>query len=277
MISLNLIDSNDSDMDYELFTFPDGQPHIKLLEVKDKVASDNSRVAITTRITSPTDLFLIMLAVDVLQAKGYNRISLAVSYLMGARMDRRIDNNQPFTLKAVTSFINRLNFDFVWVFDPHSLVSVGLIDRCIPVSNSTFIKHVISRLPGPTLAAPDVGASTKTFDLAMKFGRPMIQCLKHRDMETGKLSHFSVEATDLKGRPILIVDDICDGGGTFLGLAEELKKKNAGDLYLAVSHGIFSKGTDELFKYFKEIFTTDSYQSLPKDSKVTTIPLKELV
>jgi len=57
----------------------------------------------------------------------------------------------------------------------------------------------------------------------------------------------------------LIVDDICDGGGTFLGLAEELKECNSGDLYLAVSHGIFSKGSQTLLDNFKSIYSTDSF------------------
>jgi ribose-phosphate pyrophosphokinase len=65
----------------------------------------------------------------------------------------------------------------------------------------------------------------------------------------------------------LIVDDICDGGGTFIGLAAELKNKNAGKLYLAVSHGIFSKGFDSL-KCFDKIFTTNSFKDF--DNEVIT-------
>ena len=60
----------------------------------------------------------------------------------------------------------------------------------------------------------------------------------------------------------LIIDDICDGGGTFIGLAKELKQKNAGDLYLAVSHGIFSKGLEALNTYFTKLYTTDSFKTL---------------
>lgn len=63
-----------------------------------------------------------------------------------------------------------------------------------------------------------------------------------------------------KVRIALIVDDICDGGGTFIGLAEELKRKNAGKIYLAVSHGIFSKGIDKL-DFLAHVYATDAYNT----------------
>jgi ribose-phosphate pyrophosphokinase len=73
-----------------------------------------------------------------------------------------------------------------------------------------------------------------------------------------------------------MVDDICDGGGTFLGLAEELKSKNAGKLFLAVSHGIFSKGISKLSSMFENIFTTDSIKSMD-ESEITQIDLNKIL
>jgi ribose-phosphate pyrophosphokinase len=55
-----------------------------------------------------------------------------------------------------------------------------------------------------------------------------------------------------------------------------LKKKNAGDLYLAVSHGIFSKGFDDLCKHFKGIYTTNSFKDI-EDARITQIKLEELL
>ena len=72
-------------------------------------------------------------------------------------------------------------------------------------------------------------------------------------------------ADDLKGDDCVIVDDICDGRRTFIGIAQELKKKNAGDIYLCVTHGIFSYGFDELKKYFKKIYCTDSFKDIDDD------------
>lgn len=65
-----------------------------------------------------------------------------------------------------------------------------------------------------------------------------------------------------------------DGGGTFTGLAKELRNKNAGKLYLAVSHGIFSKGFDGL-NDFEKIFTTNSFKDIEHE-KVVKIKLKSI-
>ena len=99
---------------------------------------------------------------------------------------------------------------------------------------------------------------------------------RHRDVKTGKLTGFTAYANDLKNQICVIVDDICDGGGTFLGLAQELKNKNAGDIILIVSHGIFSKGFDELTKHFTKVITTDSFSTID-DPRLTQIKLQDLM
>ena len=79
---------------------------------------------------------------------------------------------------------------------------------------------------------------------------------------------------DLAGRPCIIVDDICDGGGTFLGLAAELKKLNAGALILAVTHGLFTKGIHPLQGEFEHIYFFA--QSSGEQVGVTQIAFQEL-
>ncbi len=81
---------------------------------------------------------------------------------------------------------------------------------------------------------------------------------KVRNPENGQIFGTEVFYDDFEGKPVLIVDDICDGGYTFLKLAEKLKEKNAGMVILYVTHGIFSKGLDELCQVVNNIITTDS-------------------
>ncbi len=104
---------------------------------------------------------------------------------------------------------------------------------------------------GGIILLPDEGASTRYPE---GFRWPVLQCSKIRDAETGKLSGFEVPSAEEFGkRPILIVDDICDGGGTFLGIAAKIPESNP--LFLYVSHGIFSKGREALDLAFMKIFT----------------------
>ena len=89
-----------------------------------------------------------------------------------------------------------------------------------------------------------------------------IQCHKKRNVSNGKIEGFESFCDDLNNIPCIICDDIADGGSSFIYAAKELKNKNAGDLYLFVTHGIFSYGTEELRKYFKKIYTTNSFRDI---------------
>ena len=74
-----------------------------------------------------------------------------------------------------------------------------------------------------------------------------------------------VHADDLTGKYAVIIDDICDGGGTFIPIAKELKAKGCRKVVLYVTHGAFTKGTQVLFENgIDEIFTTNSFDQTGK-------------
>ncbi|MNR04820.1 Ribose-phosphate pyrophosphokinase 2 [compost metagenome] len=195
---------------------------------------------------------------------GVKAIKLFVPYFPAARQDRVMIPGEPLTVKVYADIINALGLDNVTVFDPHSEVTPALLNNCTVIPNHVFIQKVVAQIgEAVKLISPDGGALKKIYKVSEFLGGgEVVECSKSRDVKTGKLSGFKVYADDLKGADCLIVDDICDGGGTFIGLAEELKNKNAGHLYLAISHGIFSKGFSELSKHFDQIFTTDSIKEI---------------
>lgn len=244
---------------FEASTFPGGEPHIRIL---DELGPDDE-VLITHRINSFNDLGLLLIAVDALHRMRVDVISLVVPYFPAARQDRVMTPGESLSCKVYADLINGLGLEEVTIFDPHSDVVPALLDRCTVVPNHAFIAAVVKRLAAlPLLVSPDGGALKKIHGLAKHLGgMPVLECGKSRDVRTGALSGFIVPMEDLNGRPCLIVDDICDGGGTFLGLADELRKRNAGPLHLAISHGIFSKGTELLRQKFDRVFTTDSIRS----------------
>lgn len=137
------------------------------------------------------------------------------------------------------------------------------------ISNHSFVQKALENTKDYLLISPDGGALKKVYKLAQFLGgQPVIECSKMRDVKTGQLSGFKVFADDLAGKTCVIVDDICDGGGTFLGLAKELKAKNVGKLILVVTHGIFSKGLEELTTVFDEIYCTDSFKEIENDGLI---------
>ena len=67
---------------------------------------------------------------------------------------------------------------------------------------------------------------------------------------------------------LIVVDDICDGGATFISLAESIKKYNEkANWYLIVTHGIFSKGVSELEKYYNIMCVDNEYNRLRLENK----------
>jgi ribose-phosphate pyrophosphokinase len=110
------------------------------------------------------------------------------------------------------------------------------------------------------LVSPDAGANKKTFEVAKYFSTNFIRADKLRDLTTGQIKETIVYADDLTGKTAVILDDICDGGRTFIELAKVLKAKGAAKVILFVTHGIFSAGLDPLFAGgIDAIWTTDSF------------------
>lgn len=253
------------EIEFKLFKFSGGELHIKLNNNIDY--SVIGKVIITHRIRSTDDLMAVLIAKDALELKGIKSFDLIMPYVPYARQDRKCFNGESFTLKVFTDILNSAKFDTVHIFDAHSDVAPALINNCVNHDNEQIVMNVLDDnfdLP-PILISPDAGANKKANKLAVNLGLDLVKCDKVRDPKTGALSGFEVFTFDLLGKKCLIVDDICDGGGTFLGLAEELKKKNAGDLYLFVTHGIFSKGIDLLTKSFDFIYTTNSFNDIKHD------------
>ena len=258
---------------FESFTFNGGEPHIRIHDF-----DTAEEVYITHRIRSFNDLGLLCIAIDALKRMGATSIHVLLPYFPAARQDRVMVPGESLTVKVIANIINGLGIQSITIFDPHSDVAPAVLDNCKVITNLEFIKLVLHQLPMDTiLISPDAGASKKIFQLAKELGiETVIECRKNRNVLTGELTGFTVPIDNLENKPCLVVDDICDGGGTFMGIGEALKKRNAGDLFLAVSHGIFSKGFDNLNSIFSKIFTTDSFKTIDHPN-ISQIKLHQLI
>lgn len=258
---------------FQNFTFSGGEPHIKINPDFDV----NQAVTITHRLNSFNDLGMLCVTVDALRRMDVKNINLFIPYFPSARQDRVMIKGEALSVKVYADIINSMQLNKVFVFDAHSEVTPALVNNCEVISNHTFIAAVIKAIGNDVkLISPDGGALKKIYKVSEFLGGvEVVECSKSRDVKTGRLSGFKVYNEDLQGADCLIVDDICDGGGTFVGLAEELKNKNAGRLYLAVSHGIFNKGFVVL-DCFEKIFTTNSFKDFEGEN-VEVIALNQLV
>ena len=251
---------------YKLTQFSAGELHPQLQEydILGKIES----IIIKPRTYNPSFIVELSLLVNALRAEFPESVhfDLDLPYIPYSRQDRVCAVGDAFGLKVFADQLNSLNFRYVIIFDAHSDVSPALINNCINrevknlfVLNPEFISKYSH------LVAPDAGAYKKVNSIAATKDLPVIPALKTRDASTGRLSN-TILVTDGVENPsrLLVVDDICDNGGTFLLLGKELRKTFPDtpiDLY--VSHGIFGKGIDELKFYYDNIYCHNLFSPVP--------------
>ena len=244
--------------------FPDNQPHIVVSDI-----NDGDDVRIVCPIRSSLELVQLMLVANAVKHCGGKLMDLVVPYLMAARYDRIINAGDSFDLEVVADVINSIGFESVNLFDVHSKVATDLINNSRSHNNSILVNSYSK--PNSVLIIPDKGASVKAAEY-LGWNPSIVDsvtCDKERDKETGRVSLRVNNPEICAGRNCVIVDDICDGGATFMAIAEQIHPLH---LTLIVSHGIFSKGFRALRGKFDEIITTDSFLQHAPD-KVTTIHL----
>lgn len=256
-----LIHSGDTPM-----VFPAGEQH-----VKDHAPDTETPLCVLITGTDMNEYASAGMWIDAQHQRGH-RVTALVPYLPGARQDR----GRPFGAKVYADLINALGADRVIAVDPHSPVITQLVNNLEIYPIARLLRRSVgTKLAGEWttpyvgVIAPDAGATDRTATVAKALHLPMYQALKHRDFETGKLSAFTCEALPEEGR-LLVVDDICDGGGTFRGLADAtgLPKER---LDLWVTHGVFSGAADKLRDHFERIHTTDSHPGHARSGVATDI------
>lgn len=275
---LNLADPEKSEIKFKISKFPDGQQSITIEPVGYSFSTKIKNVEIKSRLNSFRDLELIICANQALLEMGAKNINLYVPYFLGARSDRKFLTGSSNYLKTVICpIINSQNFAEVHVLDPHSDVLEACLNNYKKTSNHVLVSHAIvisstaattfkEKCKQVTLVSPDAGALKKIYDVAEQFEiEDIVVASKHRDIKTGKITSTDVPglSTDAGAKQFFIVDDICDGGRTFIELAKAIRAIRPKEIYndtitLVITHGIFSSGLKELNKLFDGIYTTNS-------------------
>ncbi len=236
-------------------SFPDGTPLLK-----QKVPNSGNETVLDWRYENDKELFALYALTRHLQKHGCD-VALFMPYIPNARMDRVKDQEDVFTLKYFAEIINSLGFVRVTVLDPHSAVSEALLERLQVVTPEQYVKDAITRIGAHDLLMfyPDEGAMKRYSEM---FDMPYASGAKHRYWKTGKISGLKVVNGDdcIDGRDILIVDDICSKGGTFMRAATALKALGAKNVYLFVSHCENTILQGELLTsgLIEKVYTTDS-------------------
>jgi ribose-phosphate pyrophosphokinase len=277
--TLNLVNPEDVlSCGYEISKFPDGQQSIRIIERNYdtflSLRDHTNSITIKSRLNTFQDLELIICANQALKEIGVKSVKLYIPYCIGGRSDRKFQDGGVNYIKTVIApILNLQNFDEVIIMDPHSDVLEACINNFVKYNNFYVTKMALSDIDNKDgaqnricLVSPDAGAYKKIYDVATWFGiKEIITASKVRDVSTGKILRTEVPSIEKYNDDIkyVIVDDICDGGRTFIELAKVIKeqKPNA-KIYLVVTHGIFSSGFDFLVQHLDGIYCTNSVRDI---------------
>ena len=289
--TLNLVNPEDSlSCKYEISKFPDGQQSVRIVEHNNEtfetIRKQTHGITIKSRLNDFRDLELIICATQALKEIGVKTIRLYIPYCIGGRSDRKFQEGETNYIKNVISpIINSQGYEKVTIMDHHSDVLEACINNFEKVDNIKLVQDalfhhwvnddkIISDMSNIVFLSHDAGALKKVYKVADNFQSKcdVVVCSKHRDIN-GKLSKTTIPLTEeLMDKDLFIVDDICDGGGTFINLARTIKKNEQfkGRIYLIVTHGIFSAGFETLSEYFDRIYTTNSIKDIQDGTIVNT-------
>lgn len=247
----------------KLNTFSDGASTFEVLDTT--VAAKQHVTVNISDVPADSVLWLATLIddtlMDVIQNYGRVDTTLYLPYLPHARADRPFSHGMINTLDSFLVTLGMItHFDHVRVVDAHNEAAFKQ-DR-LPYSAENVAQHLVvnTMIPGldvledyDAVVAPDKGAALK----AAKIGHPTtFYCSKARNPSNGWIERFDLPIDcDVKGKNVIIVDDICDGGMTFIKCGEALKRAGAKSVALYVTHGIFSKGLRVFDDYIDKIFT----------------------
>ena len=230
-------------VDWGINQFPDGQNQFWYEE---EVGFFNCEI----RICNPS---LLDVAIQIADSTYIREFSIL--YVYGARCDkqeaetRRVSDVGPMYLGLLK---NKLGYGQLQTLDIH--FNPHLVDFTFKNTEISWL-HVIKENKIEALLFPDASAGQR-YQWVKSIDLPKYHCSKERDQITGKIIKHTYP--EIKEDNILVVDDICDGGRTFVDLLNNYNKK----LHLAITHGIFSNGALEKLRGFKTINCTDSYQKL---------------
>lgn len=186
---------------------------------------------------------------------------ITIPYVPYARQDRIMNDGEALSIKVMANLINSMNSIQVRIWDPHSDVTPALINNCYVIKQDKLLEKVLlknNQIQYDGIISPDVGAMKKSLEIGKKYNIPVYSAHKQRNTKTGEITKtILLDEVPSHGK-FLIVDDICDGGRTFIELAKLFDShRDSIVLDLYVTHGIFSQGIIKLLTYFNTIYVAN--------------------
>ncbi|MFM2326711.1 MAG: hypothetical protein RIR31_913 [Bacteroidota bacterium] len=229
---------------------------------------------------SPTDnLMELLLMIDAAKRASAYKVIAVMPYYGFARQDRKDRPRVAIGSKLVANMLTAAGADRVITMDLHAPQIQGYFD--IPVdhleASAIFIPYIEKlNLPNLTFAAPDVGSANRIREIASYFECEMVICDKHRKRANEIAS--MVVIGDVSGKDVVLVDDLCDTGGTLVKSAALMKEKGANSVRALCTHPVLSGKAYENIQnsVLEELVVCDTIPLRGECSKIKVLSTDEL-
>lgn len=286
--SISKKDHFQEEVSFKTFKFPGGEINVQL---NNTYISPNYKIQIIQHICNSDDLMELLLATNALRKMFVKDISVVIPYVPYARQDRVMVAGEALSIEVFADIINAQNYSMVTILDPHSSVTPALIKNVNIIENKKFVLNCFENLHGDMkffkllnqtkdnifIVSPDAGALKKVENCVKVLiennyigSNPIIIGSKTRDVTNGKILGTTINIDKIPpNNTCVIIDDICDGGRTFIELAKVLKEHGAENVCLLTTHGIFSKGVEVLYEDINVVMTTDSFREVEEEKELS--------
>lgn len=257
----------------EVKHFADGEI---MVQIGDSIRGKHVYIVQSTCNPVSSNLMEVLICIDACKRASASEITCVMPYFGYARQDRKASARQPITAKLVADLLQTAGAKRVVTVDLHAAQIQGFFN--VPIDDMTAVPMISQyfrnkHIEDLVIVSPDHGGAGRARKLCDALCAPLAIIDKRR-LKPNEAQALSVIG-DVKGKNVIIVDDMCDTAGTLVAGVELLINEGAKDIYFACTHGIFSGPAMERLQNspLKEVVTTNT---IPLDSEKKIDKIKVL-
>ncbi|ABV66757.1 ribose-phosphate pyrophosphokinase [Aliarcobacter butzleri] len=263
--------------DATLNKFSDGEISVQITE---SVRGQDVFIIQPTCAPTNDNLMELLIMVDALKRSSAKSISAVVPYYGYARQDRKAAPRVPISAKLVADLLEAAGITRVVTIDLHAAQIQGFFN--IPADNLfgsiLFVNYIRSKnLKNPIIASPDIGGVARARLYADKLGYDLVIVDKKR--EKANVAEVMNIIGEVKGKDVILVDDMVDTAGTLVKAAEVLKKRGATSVMACCTHGVLSgPAYDRIEKgELDELVISDTIPAKKEIKKITVLTASAII
>ncbi|MCT7525007.1 ribose-phosphate pyrophosphokinase [Aliarcobacter cryaerophilus] len=263
--------------DATLNKFSDGEISVQITE---SVRGQDVYIIQPTCAPTNDNLMELLIMIDALKRSSAKSINAVIPYYGYARQDRKAAPRVPISAKLVADLLEKAGINRVVTIDLHAAQIQGFFN--IPADNLfgsiLFVNYIKSKnLKNPIIASPDIGGVARARQYADKLGYDLVIVDKKR--EKANESQVMNIIGDVKGKDVILVDDMVDTAGTLVKAAEVLKEKGANSVMACCTHGVLSGPAYERVAngVLDELVISDTIPTKKNAKKITVLTASSII